>query len=94
MFALSHKDAHGEKNKKWSPLQNKSQFFSDHLKATLLEMLLGHWANKGQGGYEIVCLTGPFPCVSLQRRSHIHIHSQFIYIAVPFSLLVSVTNYK
>lgn len=57
-------------------------------------MLLGHWANKGQGGYEIVCLTGPFPHVSLQHCSRIHVHSQFIYIAVPFSLLVSVTNYK
>lgn len=71
-----------------------AQFFSSHLKGTLLGMLLGHWANKGQGGYEIVCLTGLFPCVSLQHRGHIHIHSQFIYIALPFSRLVSVTNYK
>lgn len=33
-------------------------------------------------------------CVSLQNRSHIHIHSLFIYIVLPFSLLGSVTNYK
>lgn len=57
-------------------------------------MLLGHWANKGQGGYEIVCLTGLFPFGSLQHGSRIHIHSQFIYNAVPFSVLVSATNYK
>lgn len=69
--------------------------FSSHLKAILLEMLLGHWANKGQGGYEIVCLTGLFPpCVSLQHGGRFRIHSQFIYIAVPFSALVSSTNYK
>lgn len=75
-------------------INSTAQYFSGHLKATLLEMLLGHWAHKGQGGYEMVCLTSPFPCVSLQHLSHTLIRSQFIYIALPFSLPISVTNYK
>lgn len=69
--------------------------FSSHLKAFLLKMLPGHWANKGQGGIWNSLSNWPFPpCVSLQHSSRIHIHSQFIYIAVPFSVLVSATNYK
>lgn len=50
-----------------------AQFFSGHLKAALLEMLPGHWANKGQGGYEIVCLTGPFPlCAPAAAQPYPH----------------------
>lgn len=57
-FARSYRDAHAHSK---IDVNTIAQFFIGHLKATLLEMLPGHWANKGQGGYEIVCLTGPFP---------------------------------
>lgn len=69
-FALLYKDkyTHAEND-----VNSTAQFFSGHLKATLLEMLLGQWANKGQGGYEIVCLTGPFPlCVPAAPRPYPH----------------------
>lgn len=50
---LSWKD-----RRKRNDVNTIAQFFSGHLKGTLLEMLLGHWANKG---HEIVCLTAPPP---------------------------------
>lgn len=54
-------------------VNSKARSFSSHLKAFLLKMLLGHWANKGQGGYEIVCLTGLFPlCVPAAQQPYPH----------------------